>query len=393
MVMTESDTSTFEKTIYAVATLAGFTLIFGSTDASPFEVIAGSTIVLTSFAAFAYRSVSPVWTKQNVLLFGFVALVLAQLLYVPEPNILYTAVTLYLIAFYGAVQFWYSRFPIIIWYALYGYLIAAIFSSVLGMAGYFGRVFGLDGLQDLFFWDSVRVSVFYADPVVYGAFLVPSLFIFAYLTSFSETKERYIIYTSITLLIFANLILSGSRGAWLNFLVGGLLLFILHRPFHQIAVIVKTAALSIVAILVAVVLIYVVPLGDRTYYAATMEYRYQASDGPRLAHLQTVPMLILDRSIHEIILGSGSGQYERASVNGFSAHNLYLRLLYEQGVLGLLLFLAFLGILLKKLIRLRRTKPLVATLLIAIAAGMLVQGLVVDVLHWRHFWFMIAFIL
>lgn len=386
--------SMYKKSANVIAAVVGFLLMFGSTNVSPFELVAGTVIVLTLAVILFGRSLTVIFQfPQNLALYSFLTLVVMQTFYVQDPNMLYMLVTIYLIAFYLSVQYWYASFPSILQYAMYGYVGAAVCSAVLGGAGYIGKLFAVPGLQDLFFWGAVRISVFYSDPVVYGAFLIPALLFFSYKTSFSYTFTRYTGYGLITLLLFANLILTGSRGAWLNFLVAGALFFLLYKPFYQKNVIAHASLLASTALMLAVMLIYVIPLNDRTYYAATIEHRYLSSDGPRLEHLRTVPRLMLNRPLHEIVLGSGSGQYERKSVNGFSAHNVYLRTLYEQGVLGILLLVTFLGYVIWRISRLRNTEPLIASLLLAIIGGMLAQGLFVDVIHWRHFWFVLAFIL
>lgn len=371
--------------------LLGFLLIFGSTDLSPFELVAAAMIAITAAVVIA-RRLLVTYSARHYALAAFATLVLLQLAYVDDPNVTYALVTLYLIALYGAIQFWYASHATVLKYAVYGYLAGAVCSSLLGIAGYAARAASLTVLHDWFFWDSARVSVLYSDPVVYGAFLVPALLILSWNACAAETRAGGLLSAALALLVFANLILSGSRGAWLNFIVGGIVFFALYPPLRERAALVRAAVLSLLAFALAILLIYVIPLGDRTYYAATIENRYQASDGPRITHAKLVPSLLVNRPLHEIVLGSGSGMYERATPNGFSAHNMYIRTLYEQGIVGLAIFAAFLAFITKRAWIMRTERPLHVAIFLGALAGILAHGLFVDVIHWRHFWFMAALI-
>lgn len=383
-----------QSVLCGTAALAGFALIFGSTDISPFEVLAVAVAICTFFVVVMKRTFSVPASAHNYALAGFLALTVAQLLYIQEPNVVYTLITIYLIGVYALIQFWYMRYPAILEYSLYGYLAAASVSSLLGVVGYVMRLFSVEWMTEFFFWgDEIRISMFYSDPVVYGAFLVPALLFFSYTSCISNTSKAHVLYTSAALFIFVNLILSGSRGAWLNFVVAAIVFFILYKPLREKTVLIKAFLLSISACILATLIIFVVQFGERTYYAATLEHRYQVSDRPRLEHLQTAPDQLTGRSVTEVILGSGSGRYEVASEKNFSSHNVYLRLLYEQGIVGVILFVLFIAALIRKLWCMRFERSLYVSLLLAVLFGVLVQGLVVDILHWRHFWFVIAFIL
>lgn len=375
-----------------VAVLAGFLLMFGTTSISPFEILAVIVAILTIYVVVVSRIFFVHTSVQNYFLLGFLAIVFGQLAYIEESNILFTLITIYLIGVYILIQFWYKKYPVILKYAAQGYIIAALVSSTLGLIGYLGRVFNLENVTEIFFWDSIRISVFFDDPNVYAAFLIPALILLSYKTCFSSIVKEYLFYASGTLLIFATMILSGSRGAWLNFIIVGFVFFILYKPMHERTVFIKALLLSTCAFILAVSLIFVIPVGGGTYYTATLASRYQSSDQPRIQNILSAPQFIMERHIAEIILGSGSGSYEQITEEKFSAHNVYLRILYEQGIAGILLFVLFLAFLLNKLVYARSVQPLYASLLFAILLGMLVHGLFIDTLHWRHFWFVIAFI-
>lgn len=369
-----------------------FLLIFGSTNLSPFELAAGVCGIAATALVFRERSIGIQIPFFWYPLVAFTILLFVPFLYINNPNIQYLFITLYLIVLYVSVHFWYTRFPAILTFAIYGYVGGGVISSTFGIFGYLGGIFGIEAIQHLFFfWGSGRVNVFYTDPVVYGAFLVPSILFLAHKAIIGKDRRTYILYGCLTLLLFMNLILTGSRGAWLNFMGAGFLFYLLYSPIRSSKVFFRSFLLIISGFFISLLIIFIIPVGERTYYALTLETREGASDKPRLEHLTNVPKLLFNRSYTEQIFGSGSGMYERASHNGFSAHSLYIRTLYEQGVLGLLLFGIFIFLLLQQMWRKRSEAPLYATLLFSIVVGILIHGFFVDVIHWRHFWFIIAF--
>ena len=379
--------------LYFGAAFTGFLLLFGSSSLSPFELFVLATGLLTGI--FILRNhIFPIFqTGQNYMLIGLSAIVLLQLIYVENPNILFAAITLYLIGVYVLVQFWYRSNPQILTYGIYGYLTGALVSSVLGTYGYLIGVFSPLGTPLPFFWsDNVRLDVLFDDPVVYGAFLIPAILLLTYKIVTAESKQ-WILCTGFLLLVFGNLIMTGSRGAWLNFLVAGFLFLLLYRPFHTKKALVRIAGLSTLTLFFAVLLIFVIPLGGRTFYDATLEHRYGNSDLPRIENLQAAPRRLLERTRLELAFGSGSGSYEQITEQNYSAHNTYLRVLYEQGIVGIVLYLGLLFFVFKSLLQQRDSNQLLFALLFAILAGILVQNFFVDTLHWRHFWIALAFVL
>lgn len=98
------------------------------------------------------------------------------------------------------------------------------------------------------------------------------------------------------------------------------------------------------------------------------------------------------------IFGFGPGQFEynvlRYSGAEFSAHNLYIRLAMENGLIGLLLFIGSLAFIIYELgihhLQGRTYIVMTPASLVAILMGIMVNGIVIDTIHWRHFWFFIG---
>ena len=91
-------------------------------------------------------------------------------------------------------------------------------------------------------------------------------------------------------------------------------------------------------------------------------------------------------------LGLGAGQSE--GTFGYATHSMYLRVLCENGIPGFLLFyiLVLGGLARAAWLALGKDHAIAGLHAFAFAcmAGILVNGSVIDVIHWRHFWFVAA---
>lgn len=168
---------------------------------------------------------------------------------------------------------------------------------------------------------------------------------------------------------------------------------LLVRDVRTVRSITIGAALCVAASIIAWLMILVIPIyGDRPYYEATYGVRYEISDKPRIENLKQAPTIVTERTPFLILLGSGSGAYESASVDHFPSHNTYLRVLYEQGVVGLLLFVFFLGFVFMSALRKAQRGSVLHALLVASLVAIVIQSFFVDSLHWRHFFVLLGLI-
>lgn len=77
-----------------------------------------------------------------------------------------------------------------------------------------------------------------------------------------------------------------------------------------------------------------------------------------------------------------------------SAHNTYLRVLKENGILGITIFLGFFGLILYKFIKSYKINPNTLTIIIFVSlVGLLVNAFTIDALHWRLTWYLPALLL
>lgn len=371
------------------ALVAGILLWQGGTDFSVFElftlVVAFVTlthIVLNNdFKALLPRE------RRDYVVLGFVVLILLQVVLTDVIDGMFAAATVYLVALYWLVKYWREIKPELIEKVVGGYLLGALVFSALGLLSY---LLAVADINWSWFVYEVRWRGLLDDPVVFGGLLVPAIAIFGYLAVFAEREPLYWRYLLLTLVCFASLILTGSRGAWLNLVAAGLVIAVLEKSVWEGRQFSRALVLASLSLLIALALIYVVPVNHTTYFNATLEHRFGASDAPRIENFRIAPERLFNRQTWDIVLGSGSGSYEYFADNGFSAHNTYLRVLFEQGVIGI----ALLGLFLFWSLRLawRGKDRRRAVLISAIIVGVLVQSLFVDTLHWRHFWLILALI-
>lgn len=99
------------------------------------------------------------------------------------------------------------------------------------------------------------------------------------------------------------------------------------------------------------------------------------------------------QAVRDHPLGIGPGNSE--NVFQYSTHSLYLRVLAENGVLGGAAFYLFVALSLLRTLRLARAARSARwrnffTFLAACIIGLLVNSIVIDTLHWRHFWLLLG---
>jgi O-antigen ligase len=229
-----------------------------------------------------------------------------------------------------------------------------------------------------------RLTFLFSDPNVYGAYLVSAFVLYAALliksceTRVQNTKLLAFCF-ALALLLFA-ILLTGSRGAYLQGILVMVLFLLLERKNLK-AYMFRTIVPIMLFVVVSSYLIM-------STVDETSLNRLTASDLPRIENLSFAKELLSERDLHSILIGTGNGSYESFSPDGFSAHNIYLRLIIENGVLGLSLFLFFLFGVGYRIFRHERS--IVTHAVFASVIGILVHGLFIDTLHWRHFWLLLG---
>jgi O-antigen ligase len=226
--------------------------------------------------------------------------------------------------------------------------------------------------------DGMRGQGLFKDPNVYGPFLVPpALFLLEELMTPRLLRLR----TSAKSLMFFALVLgvlfSYSRAAWANLVVA---------IFVMLAVMAlrrgggRRAAMILGIITVAV-----------TGSLGFLEERasFQSYDVQRFGAQRTGIELA-----ERYPFGIGPGQFD--VVSNVSTHSMYVRVLSEQGVLGMFTLLGLvlftLAVASRNAALGRDTYGIGSAALLGIWVGLVVNSFVIDTLHWRHLWVVAALV-
>jgi O-antigen ligase len=264
-----------------------------------------------------------------------------------------------------------------------GYLVAATIAVCWGILEYFGFI-----ASEV--WEGgLRSKGPFKDPNVYGPFLVPAA-VYC-LSSVTRGRGRDLLWLLPLLLFTFGVLLSFSRGAWLNFVFSMALFaaisFALTKSLRGrlqwfLAGLVIVGTMS--AMLLGAVSVDVI--GDRFQQRAVLAHEYDVGTGGRFdAQASALASIAQDP------IGHGPGR--SALEFGREPHNLYLHVFVEAGWLAGLSFLVFLVtsiVLLSRAVRTHWALRPQSVVAFASLCGVLFQSLFIDSTHWRHLWLLLA---
>ncbi len=281
-----------------------------------------------------------------------------------------------------------------------GLLVAAAMTCLFVVIGWVARHVGFDPL----FWltyDGFRSRGLFKDPNVAGGFLACSYPVAAAYV-IRRAKWQLPLLLLITLVTAAGVAMSFSRMALVVFALGVLGVLIALPLIGQRRLFAGFLAAFVLAGLVAGGAALRVGLSELPLW----RYQLQAYDEAG----RFVVWGYAGDMFRDAPLGTGAGSFEpraeayfnaelaRETAKGnpdpsvtvtTSAHNTYLRVLVESGIVGFVAFLAFIGSLLviglRSMSRTNWEWPLAFGLV-------LVAGLAIDTLHWRELWVLAAMI-
>ena len=204
------------------------------------------------------------------------------------------------------------------------YVAGATISALLGSVALVLPIPGLP--EDLFVAYGTRATGFFQDPNVFGPFLIPAALI---MLEEVITPRLLRLGRPLSALLFAiltiGILLSYSRAAWLNLVVGVLLMVLLHalrgggRTLSRMIV-----ALAVAGSVLAAALAFTGGFAFLEERAQLQSYDAQRFGG------QDTAMATAEANP----LGVGPGQLQ--NLQSQSPHNVYVLVLAEQGVPGLI---------------------------------------------------------
>jgi len=215
------------------------------------------------------------------------------------------------------------------------YIFTATILSIFGIIQYFTTI-GLDKKFIVKYSSGYRVvkvaSTMY-NPNAYAAFLILIIFPLVMLTIYEKNKKNKSIYGIISLLIFANIVMTYSRNALIGVCIGAMILCVLYS--YKLIIAFGGAG---------IVTLFMPSVFDRI-----RDLTNSSQNESRIKLWKTAIMMIKDHPI----LGVGNGnyisrydeyvnKYKGLSYNAYKrypAHNSYLKVESELGIVGIASFL------------------------------------------------------
>ncbi|MCA9698051.1 MAG: O-antigen ligase family protein, partial [Myxococcales bacterium] len=233
-----------------------------------------------------------------------------------------------------------------------------------------------------------RLEGFFKDENVFGAWCVPiCVYAIARLVALRGGRRWWWLAT---LVIGALVVLlTYSRGAWINLALSAAVFYILRlvsvgSPRSKIITI---AALPLAITALGVALFEVLSM-DAVQDMLETRLKMQSYDTHRFATQEEAVRAALE---HPLGIGPGQSElvFERA------AHSTYVRSLVENGFLGFLSLVAFMALSGARAAwyavdALDDEQQLLFAVVAGAMAGLLVESLVIDSIHWRHFFVVLA---
>ena len=264
------------------------------------------------------------------------------------------------------------------------YVAGAVISSLAAVLALFVAFPGHEALAGE---TQSRAQGLFKDPNVFGPFLIP-----AALIALEEALRPRILglrrpaAVAVLVVLVLGIVFAFSRAGWLNFAVG-VSVMLLVLSLRTEAARATWAAVALIAVVAAFAGAAVMATGSVDFLEERAQL--QSYDTERFSAQRTGVQLASEHP-----LGVGPGQFELDQP--VSTHSIYIRVLAEQGVLGLAVLIALLAYTLvlaaRNAVAGRDTFGVGSAALLGAWVGMLANSAFVDTLHWRHLWLVAALI-
>jgi O-antigen ligase len=270
------------------------------------------------------------------------------------------------------------------------WLWAAGLAALAGIVGYFAL---LPDFEELF-TNHGRARGTFKDPNVFGPFLVPAL-VYAAQLWLARDRKSGLLPLALTVVLGFALLLSFSRGAWINLALAMAAFAVLayrNAGSWQARRKLLAAGAACLVVLAATVSAAVQLDSVETLLAerASLDQSYdQGPEGRFGAHAKARSLIVQSPA------GIGAGTFA-ASHHHEDAHNVYLSMFLNAGWLGGFLYLgALLAALAFGLLAALRAGPGRDLAVVAWCCFLAValEGMVVDTDHWRHVFVLLGLLL
>lgn len=355
-------------------------------EPAPYELyVAGLIAVWAPFGLRISRAIVPLVVLLVAMnIGGMIAMTqMSELANTP----LYLAVSLFLAftaVFFASVT---STRPSLYRLIFIAYVVSAVATAILGIAGYFHAFPGA-----AIFTKYDRAAGAFQDPNVFGPFLVLPGTYLLYLLLTGPVPRMPLLAVPL-LVIAAGIFFSFSRGAWGMFAVSAVLLTAClflqsaNSMFRLRLVVMTIAALAL--LIIAVLVILQLPgVSDMFSQRAHLEQSYDSARLGRFARYTIGFQMALEHPF-------GIGPLVFGTIYGEDTHDIWLKALMDYGWLGFVSFLTLTLWTISAGFRiLLRDRPWQPYLLCAYVAylGNIGLGTFIDIDHWRHLYLLLGLI-
>lgn len=269
----------------------------------------------------------------------------------------------------------------------FAYVVSAVITSLLGIAGYFHAFPGAE-----MFTKYDRAAGAFQDPNVFGPFLVlPGIYLL-YLLLTGPIPRMPLLAVPL-LIITAGIFFSFSRGAWGMFAVSAVLLtgclFLQSASgMFRLRVVVMTIAALSLLVIAMVVILQLPGVSEMFSNRAHLEQSYDTARLGRFARYAIGFQMALEHPF-------GIGPLVFGTIFGEDTHDIWLKMLMDYGWLGFVSFLTLVAWTISAGFRiLLRDRPWQPYLLCAYVAfiGNIGLGTFIDIDHWRHVYLLLGLI-
>ncbi|WP_027162413.1 O-antigen ligase family protein [Mesorhizobium sp. WSM1293] len=267
------------------------------------------------------------------------------------------------------------------------YVVSAVATSLLGIAGYFHAFPGAE-----MFTKYDRAAGAFQDPNVFGPFLVlPGIYLLYLLLTGPVTRMPLLAVP--LLIITAGIFFSFSRGAWGMFAVSAVLLtgclFLQSASgMFRLRVVVMTIAALALLVVAMIVILQLPGVSEMFSNRAHLEQSYDTARLGRFARYGIGFQMAMEHPF-------GIGPLVFGTIFGEDTHDIWLKMLMDYGWLGFVSFLALVLWTIAAGFRiLLRDRPWQPYLLCAYVAfiGNIGLGTFIDIDHWRHVYLLLGLI-
>lgn len=218
------------------------------------------------------------------------------------------------------------------------FILISFVLSTFGIIQFFTNI----GLNKNFI-SSRRITSTFENPNHFGAFLMLAMFPVIMLMIYEKNKSKKLAYCILSLLIFASMVMTGSRNAYLGFVLACIVLCILIN-WKLIWILISTCIAAV----------FINPIGKRF-----IQITDESQNISRINLWKTAIKMIKDNPI----FGVGNGNYvsnydlyttkykipKFEGLKRYPSHNSYLKVESELGIVGIVSFIGMLFMIFNKL--------------------------------------------